>query len=52
MTRSNGLECFILLFYGGSMIVCLGVVYKYESILLILIDVILLINMKFVIEYH
>jgi hypothetical protein len=44
MTRSNGLEYFILLFYRSSMLVCLGVVYNYESILVILIDVIVLIN--------
>jgi hypothetical protein len=40
MVRSNRLECFMLLFYGGSIVVCLGVAYEYESILLILIDVI------------
>jgi hypothetical protein len=34
------------------MIVCLEVIYEYESILVILIDVILLINMKFAIKYH
>jgi hypothetical protein len=28
------------------------VVYKYESILVILIDIILLINMKFPVKYH
>jgi hypothetical protein len=33
------------------MLVCLGVVYEYESILVILIDV-LLINIKFAIKYH
>jgi hypothetical protein len=33
-------------------IVCLGVVYEYESILIILINIILLINMKFTIKYH
>jgi hypothetical protein len=33
-------------------VVCLGVVYEYESILVILIDVILLINMKFVVRYY
>jgi hypothetical protein len=44
MTRSSDLEYFILYFYCGSMIVCLGVVYEYESILVILIDVIVLIN--------
>jgi hypothetical protein len=47
MARSNSLEYFIL-----PLVVCLGVVYKYESILLILIDVILLINMKFAVKYH
>jgi hypothetical protein len=52
MTRSNSLECFILLFYHASMIVCLEVVYEYESILLMLIDIILLINMKFIGKYH
>jgi hypothetical protein len=34
------------------MIVCLKVVHEYESILVILIDVILLINMKFTIKYQ
>jgi hypothetical protein len=52
MARSNGVECFILHFYRSSIVVCLGVVYKYESILVILIDVIILINMKFAIKYH
>jgi hypothetical protein len=52
MTRSNGLECFILLFNHGSTVVCLGVVYEYESILVILINAILLINMKFTNKYH
>jgi hypothetical protein len=32
-------------FYRGSIVVCLEIVYEYESLLLILIDVILLINM-------
>jgi hypothetical protein len=53
MARSNSLECFILpFFYRGSIVVCLGVVYEYESILVILIDAILLINMKFAVKYH
>jgi hypothetical protein len=34
------------------MVVCLEVIYEYESILVILIDVIILINMKFAIKYH
>jgi hypothetical protein len=51
MVRSNSLEYFILLFYCGSMIVYLELVYKYESILVILINIILLINMKFIIKY-
>jgi hypothetical protein len=51
MTRSSDLEYFILYFYCGSMIVCLGVVYEYESILVILIDAIVLINIFFV-KYH
>jgi hypothetical protein len=34
------------------MLVCLEVIYEYESILVILIDVIILINMKFAIKYH
>jgi hypothetical protein len=51
MTKSNSLECFILPFYRNSMLVCLGVVYEYESILVILIDV-LLINIKFDVKYH
>jgi hypothetical protein len=50
MTRSNDLECFILLFYRDSMIVYSGVVYKYESILVILINIFLLINIKFTIK--
>jgi hypothetical protein len=33
------------------MIVYLELVYKYESILVILINIILLINMKFIIKY-
>jgi hypothetical protein len=52
MSRSNDLKCFILLFYRDSMVVCLAVVYEYESIFIILIDVILLINMKFAVKYH
>jgi hypothetical protein len=32
------------------MVICLGVVYEYESILVILIDDIFLINMKFVVS--
>jgi hypothetical protein len=52
MSRSNDLKCFILLFYRDSMVVCLAVVYEYESIFVILIDVILLINMKFAVKYH
>jgi hypothetical protein len=48
MAKSNGVEYFILFF----VIVCLGVVYECESILVILIDVILLIIMKFAIKYH
>jgi hypothetical protein len=39
-------------FYCGSIIVCLRVVYEYESILVILTGVILLINMKFTVKYH
>jgi hypothetical protein len=40
-------------FYYGSILVCLGLlVYEYESILVILIDAILLINMKLVVKYH
>jgi hypothetical protein len=34
------------------MVVCLGVVYVYKSILVILINVILLINIKFIVKYH
>jgi hypothetical protein len=52
MVKSNILEYFILSFYHCSMIVYLGVVYEYESILLILIDIIHLINMKFVVKYY
>jgi hypothetical protein len=47
MIRSNGVKYFILFFYCGNMIICLAVVYESESILVILIDIILLINMKF-----
>jgi hypothetical protein len=50
MTRSNSIECFILYFF--IVVVCLGVVYEYESILIILIDDILLINIKFITKYH
>jgi hypothetical protein len=49
MTRSNDVEYFILFFI---VVVCLGVVYEYDSILVILIDVILLINIKFTVKYH
>jgi hypothetical protein len=49
MTRSNDLK---YIFYRGGMIVCLEIVYKYESILVILIDIILLINMKFDVKYY
>jgi hypothetical protein len=52
MARFNGLEYFILPFYHNSMVVCLEIVYEYESILVILIDVILLINVKFAVKYH
>jgi hypothetical protein len=52
MARSNGVKYFILLFYRDSIVVCLGVVYEYESILVILTDVIILINIKFTIKYH
>jgi hypothetical protein len=53
MTRSNGLEYFILPFYRGRMVICLlGIVYEYASILVILIDVILLISMKFAIKCY
>jgi hypothetical protein len=40
MTRFNSLEYFILFFYRDSIVVCLTVVYEYESILEILINVI------------
>jgi hypothetical protein len=52
MSRYNGLEYFILFFYRGSIVVCLGVVLEYVSILVILINIILLINIKFAIKYH
>jgi hypothetical protein len=39
-------------FYRGSMIVCLEIVYEYESILIILIVIILLINIKFIFKCH
>jgi hypothetical protein len=38
MIRFNDLECFILLFYYDSMLVCLAVVYEYGGILVILIN--------------
>jgi hypothetical protein len=50
MARSNRLEYFMLHFF--IVIVCLEVVYVYESILVILIDVILLINTKFTIKNY
>jgi hypothetical protein len=34
------------------MVVCLVIVYEYKSILVILIDVILLINIKFDVKYY
>jgi hypothetical protein len=34
------------------MIVCLEVIYEYASILVILINIILLINIKFAIKYY
>jgi hypothetical protein len=40
------------IFYRGSMVVCLAIIYKYEGILVILIGNILLINIKFVVKYH
>jgi hypothetical protein len=43
---------YTIFFYCGSMVVCLAVVYEYDDILLILIDVILLINMKLTVKYH
>jgi hypothetical protein len=46
MTISNRLD------YHDSIVVCLGVVYEYESILVILINIILLINIKFTVKYH
>jgi hypothetical protein len=46
MTKFNGSEC-ILLFYHGSMVAYLGVVYEYEGIFVILIDNSLVINIKF-----
>jgi hypothetical protein len=52
MDRFNGVECFILFFYHDSIVVYLEVVYKYKSILVILINIILLINIKFSIKYH
>jgi hypothetical protein len=52
MARSNSLKYLILYFYHDGIVVYLGVVYEYESILVILIHIIFLINMKFVIKYH
>jgi hypothetical protein len=42
----------IIFFYRSSMVVCLEIVYKYEIIFVILIDDILLINIKFDVKYH
>jgi hypothetical protein len=50
MDRSNNLEYIILLFYRVSMLLCLTVVYEYKTILLILIDGILIINIIFVVK--
>jgi hypothetical protein len=50
MAKSNNLHCFILPFF--IVVVCLVVVYEYKSILIILINIIILINMKFTIKYH
>jgi hypothetical protein len=53
MTRSNDIyRLFYTIFYRDSIVVYLGVVYEYESILVILIDIILLINMKFDVKYY
>jgi hypothetical protein len=52
MDRFNELEYFILFFYRDSIVTCLEVVYEYESTLVILINVIFLINMKFPVKYH
>jgi hypothetical protein len=43
---------YIIFFYCNSMLVCLAVVYEYDDILLILIDIIFLINMKFTGKYY
>jgi type IV secretory pathway VirB3-like protein len=43
---------FHTIFYRGSMVLCLGVVYEYMIILVILINIILLINMNFMVKYH
>jgi hypothetical protein len=40
------------LFYHDIMVACLAIVYKYKSILILLIDDNLLINNKFVVIYH
>jgi hypothetical protein len=34
------------------MFMCFGVVYEYVSILVILINIIILINIKFIIKYY
>jgi hypothetical protein len=52
MARFDGIKYFILLFYRGSRVVCLIVIYEYESILVILFDDILLNNIKFIVKYH
>jgi hypothetical protein len=49
MTRSIDIEYFILFFI---VLVCLIIVYEYKSILVILIDDILLININFIIKYY
>jgi type IV secretory pathway VirB3-like protein len=52
MVRSNGFKYFILFFYRDNMFMCFGVVYEYASILVILINIIVLINIKFIIKYY
>jgi hypothetical protein len=49
MTRSIDIEYFILFFI---VLVCLIIVYEYKSILVILIDDILLININFIVKYY
>jgi hypothetical protein len=43
---------FYTIFYHNSMVVCLAIVHEYDDILVILINNILLINIKFIVKYY